>query len=429
MPKNKYLMKKIIVLLAIIPSLLFAKSNLIKDSLFITENFKNARKHLNEMLQVANVKELQYPRTINKEGALVTTDMYDWTPGFFPGILWNTYEFNHDNKLQAEAIKWTESLAPLQTFEKHHDLGFMMYCSFGNAYRFTKNNLYKDILVQSARSLSTRYNATTGSIKSWNTFNSWHGNKKYFFPVIIDNMMNLELLFFASAVTGDTSFKHIAVTHALNAMKNQIRSDYSSYHVVCYDTLTGKVEGRETAQGLSDNSTWARGQAWGIYGFTMVYRETKDKRFLKTAQGMADYFMNHPNLPADKVPYWDFNLIEKGYIPGVSSNANNVKELFRDASAASITASALLELSLYSGVKGKAYYDFAIQILHSLAGANYMATPGTNANFILKHSVGSIPHNGEIDVPLIYADYYFLEALNRYNQLRQGKPFPFWVKK
>jgi chondroitin AC lyase len=242
-------------------------------------------------------------------------------------------------------------------------------------------------------------------------------------------MMNLELLFFASAVTGDTSFKHIALTHALNTMKNQIRSDYSSYHVVCYDTLTGKVEGTETAQGLADNSTWARGQAWGIYGFTMVYRESKDKRFLKTAQGMADYFINHPNLPADKVPYWDFNLLEKGYIPGVNSNANNVKDLFRDASAASITASALLELSLYSGVKGKKYYDFAIQILHSLASANYMATPSTNANFILKHSVGSIPHNGEIDVPLIYADYYFLEALNRYNQMSQGKPFPYWFKK
>jgi chondroitin AC lyase len=422
-------MKKIIILLTILPSLLFAKSSLIKDSLFISENFKNAQKHLNKMLDVADVKKLQYPRTINKNGVLVTTDMYDWTPGFFPGLLWNTYEFNQDDKLQAEAIKWTQSLEPLKNFEEHHDLGFMMYCSYGNAYRFTKNKLYKDILVQSARSLSTRYNATTGSIKSWNTFNSWHGNKKYSFPVIIDNMMNLELLFFASAVTGDTSFKHIALTHALNTMKNQIRSDYSSYHVVCYDTLTGKVEGTETAQGLADNSTWARGQAWGIYGFTMVYRESKDKRFLKTAQGMADYFINHPNLPADKVPYWDFNLLEKGYIPGVNSNANNVMDLFRDASAASITASALLELSLYSGVKGKKYYDFAIQILHSLASANYMAAPGTNANFILKHSVGSIPHNGEIDVPLIYADYYFLEALNRYNQLRQGKPFPFWVKK
>ena len=422
-------MKKIIILLTILPSLLFAKSNLIKDSLFISENFKNAQKHLNKMLQVADVKALQYPRTINKNGVLVTTDMYDWTPGFFPGLLWNTYEFNQDDKLQAEAIKWTQSLEPLKNFEEHHDLGFMMYCSYGNAYRITKNKLYKDILVQSARSLSTRYNATTGSIKSWNTFNSWHGNKKYSFPVIIDNMMNLELLFFASEVTGDTSFKHIALTHALNTMKNQIRSDYSSYHVVCYDTLTGKVEGTETAQGLADNSTWARGQAWGIYGFTMVYRESKDKRFLKTAQGMADYFINHPNLPADKVPYWDFNLLEKGYIPGVNSNANNVNDLFRDASAASITASALLELSLYSGVKGKKYYDFAIQILHSLASANYMATPGTNANFILKHSVGSIPHNGEIDVPLIYADYYFLEALNRYNQMSQGKPFPFWVKK
>lgn len=422
-------MKKIIILLTILPSLLFAKSSLIKDSLFISENFKNAQKHLNKMLQVADVKALQYPRTINKNGVLVTTDMYDWTPGFFPGLLWNTYEFNQDDKLQAEAIKWTQSLEPLKNFEEHHDLGFMMYCSYGNAYRFTKNKLYKDILVQSARSLSTRYNATTGSIKSWNTFNSWHGNKKYSFPVIIDNMMNLELLFFASAVTGDTSFKHIALTHALNTMKNQIRSDYSSYHVVCYDTLTGKVEGTETAQGLADNSTWARGQAWGIYGFTMVYRESKDKRFLKTAQGMADYFINHPNLPADKVPYWDFNLLEKGYIPGVNSNANNVMDLFRDASAASITASALLELSLYSGVKGKKYYDFAIQILHSLASANYMAAPGTNANFILKHSVGSIPHNGEIDVPLIYADYYFLEALNRYNQMSQGKPFPYWFKK
>jgi chondroitin AC lyase len=422
-------MKKIIILLTILPSLLFAKSSLIKDSLFISENFKNAQKHLNKMLDVADVKKLQYPRTINKNGVLVTTDMYDWTPGFFPGLLWNTYEFNQDDKLQAEAIKWTQSLEPLKNFEEHHDLGFMMYCSYGNAYRFTKNKLYKDILVQSARSLSTRYNATTGSIKSWNTFNSWHGNKKYSFPVIIDNMMNLELLFFASAVTGDTSFKHIALTHALNTMKNQIRSDYSSYHVVCYDTLTGKVEGTETAQGLADNSTWARGQAWGIYGFTMVYRESKDKRFLKTAQGMADYFINHPNLPADKVPYWDFNLLEKGYIPGVNSNANNVMDLFRDASAASITASALLELSLYSGVKGKKYYDFAIQILHSLASANYMAAPGTNANFILKHSVGSIPHNGEIDVPLIYADYYFLEALNRYNQMSQGKPFPYWFKK
>lgn len=422
-------MKKIIILLTILPSLLFAKSSLIKDSLFISENFKNAQKHLNKMLDVADVKKLQYPRTINKNGVLVTTDMYDWTPGFFPGLLWNTYEFNQDDKLQAEAIKWTQSLEPLKNFEEHHDLGFMMYCSYGNAYRFTKNKLYKDILVQSARSLSTRYNATTGSIKSWNTFNSWHGNKKYSFPVIIDNMMNLELLFFASAVTGDTSFKHIALTHALNTMKNQIRSDYSSYHVVCYDTLTGKVEGTETAQGLADNSTWARGQAWGIYGFTMVYRESKDKRFLKTAQGMADYFINHPNLPADKVPYWDFNLLEKGYIPGINSNANNVKDLFRDASAASITASALFELSLYSGVKGKKYYDFAIQILHSLASANYIAAPGTNANFILKHSVGSIPHNGEIDVPLIYADYYFLEALNRYNQMSQGKPFPYWFKK
>lgn len=277
-----------------------------------------------------------------------------------------------------------------------------------------------DILVQSARSLSTRFNSVTGCIKSWNTFKSWHGNKTYNFPVIIDNMMNLELLFFAAEVTGDTSFRHVAVTHALNTMANQVRKDYSSYHVVCYDTITGKVSGQETAQGYADNSTWSRGHAWGVYGFTMVYRKTKDLRFLKTAQGMADFFIHHKNLPADKIPYWDFNAGEKGYIPGINSNAKNVTKPYRDASAAAIVASALLELSTYSGAKGKEYRNVAIKILHSLASPAYRSPVRSNGNFLLMHSVGSIPHNGEIDVPLVYADYYFLEALSRYDQLLKG---------
>jgi hypothetical protein len=186
-----------------------------------------------------------------------------------------------------------------------------MYCSYGNAYRLTGNNAYRDILIQSAKSLCTRFNKTAGSIKSWNKFVSWHGNKTYDFPVIIDNMMNLELLFFASKQTGDPVYKEIAIKHAETAMKNQIREDYSSFHVVCYDTLTGKVLGRETAQGYADNSTWSRGQAWGIYGFTMVYRETKDPRFLKTAMGMADWYLNSKTLPKDKVPYWDFNTLDE----------------------------------------------------------------------------------------------------------------------
>jgi unsaturated chondroitin disaccharide hydrolase len=392
-----------------------------KEASFVDDNFLYAAMQLKNMLKLTGEADTAFPRTINKKGKLVTTDMYDWTSGFFPGSLWYAYEYTKDTALQKAAIQWTEQLEPLKHFTQHHDLGFMMYCSYGNAYRITGNEKYKNILVQAAHSLSTRFNPATGCIKSWNAFKSWHGNKTYSFPVIIDNMMNLELLFFASKVSGDTSFRHIAVSHALHTMKNQIRKDYSSYHVVCYDSTTGKVAGRETAQGYADNSTWSRGQAWGIYGFTMTYRETGDKRFLKTAQGMADYFINNKKLPADKIPYWDFNAGEKGYMPGVNSNAKNISVKYRDASAAAITASALLELSAYSGNKGKKYKSVAVQILHSLASPAYRAKKGANGNFLLMQCVGSIPHNAEINVPLVYADYYFLEALERYNILLNGK--------
>jgi len=391
------------------------------ESTFIRDNFLYAEKQLQNMLEATQNTNNAFPRTTSKSGKLINTNMYDWTPGFFPGNLWYTYEYTKDGALKAAARQWTEKLEPLKNFTQHHDLGFMMFCSYGNAYRLTGNTNYKDILVQSARSLSTRFNAVTGTIKSWNAFKSWHGNKTYYFPVIIDNMMNLELLFFATKQTGDTSFRHIAVTHALNTMKNQVRKDYSSFHVVCYDTITGKVVGRETAQGYADNSTWSRGQAWGIYGFTMTYRETKDKRFLETAENMADWFINHKNLPADQIPYWDFNANERGYTPGINSNARKMTTKPRDASAAAITASALLELSTYAGKKGEKYKQTAIRILHSLASPAYRAHPGENGNFLLKHSVGSIAHGNEIDVPLVYADYYFIEALLRYNYLLNKK--------
>ncbi len=386
-----------------------------KDEQFVNSNFSFVQQQLKFMLKETETRnKLAFPRTTDAAGKMTTTNMYDWTPGFFPGSLWYAYEYSKDPQLQQQAVAWTEKLEPLKDFTKHHDLGFMVYCSYGNAYRLTGNKAYRDILIQSARSLSTRFSPVTGSIKSWNQFKSWHGNKMYYYPVIIDNMMNLELLFFASRETGDTSFRHIAVTHAATAMKNQIRKDYSSYHVVCYDTLTGKVEGRETAQGYADNSTWARGQAWGIYGFTMVYRETKDPRFLKTAEGMADFFLDHKNLPADKIPYWDFNAGEQGYQPGVNSHAPKVTMKYRDASAAAITASALFELSGYVKGKKAKYRHAAIQILHTLGSPAYRAPAGGNGNFVLMHSVGSIPHKSEIDVPLVYADYYFAEALQRY---------------
>ncbi len=414
-------MKQFFSLLCLFSVLSFTFRGDSNESAFVKENFDYAEGQVKLMLKGVGKNKLAFPRTTNKNGKLVTTSMYDWTPGFFPGNLWFLYEYSKDQQMKAAAQEWTEKLEPLQYFTQHHDLGFMVYCSYGNGYRLTGNEQYKKILVQAARSLSTRFNPVTGCIKSWNSFKSWHGDKTYNFPVIIDNMMNLELLFFASEVTGDTSFRHIAVTHAENTMKNHIRDDYSSYHVVCYDTITGKVVGRETAQGYADNSTWARGQAWAIYGFTMVYRKTKDPRFLITAKGAADFFIHNKNLPADKIPYWDFNAKQSGYKPGVNSNAKKVSTLYRDASAAAIVASALMELSTYDNEKSNEYRKAAIEILHSLASPAYRSPEGGNGHFLLMQSVGSIPHNSEINVPLVYADYYYLEALLRYNQLLQGK--------
>lgn len=391
---------------------------------FTKDNLAYAEQMLSAQLREANknfsAERGAFPRTSNKSGALATTSIYDWTPGFFPGSLWFLYDNSKSEQLKAEAIKWTEKLKPLEHFTGHHDLGFMMYCSYGNAYRFTGNESYKKILINAAKALSTRFDPVTGSIKSWNTFKSWHGNKTYDFPVIIDNMMNLEMLFFASKVSGDTTYRHVAVTHALTTMKNHFRPDYSSYHVVCYDPKTGGVVARETAQGYADNSTWSRGQAWAVYGFTMCYRETGDPRFLKMAVGLADYFLK--NLPADQVPVWDFNANEKGYQPGKNSYAHQVNTPYRDASAAAITASALLELSTFTqGRVSRGYKESAVKMLQSLSSETYRATAGTNADFLIKHCVGSIPHQVEIDVPLVYADYYYIEALHRYRRLQAGK--------
>lgn len=392
----------------------------IEDTQFVNSNLESADKQIRLLLDDAD-KAKNFPRTIDKDQKLVVTNMYDWTPGFFPGSLWYAYEAGRDNSMKEAALRWTEKLEPLQDFTEHHDLGFMMYCSYGNAYRLTGNEKYKTILVQAARSLSTRFDPVVGCIKSWNQFRSWHGNAVYNYPVIIDNMMNLELLFFATKMTGDSSFYKLAVTHADNTLKYQFRKDYGSYHVVCYDTTNGKVLARETAQGLSDNSTWSRGQAWAIYGYTMTYRETKNPAYLKAAIGMADYYLNHKNLPSDKVPYWDFNLNQKGYTPGKNSYAWKVSEPLRDVSSAAITASALFELCNYAGKKEKKYRKTAIELLHTLSGPDYRSTTNTNGNFLLKHSVGSIPHQTEIDVPLVYADYYYLEALLRYREYLDKK--------
>jgi unsaturated chondroitin disaccharide hydrolase len=273
-----------------------------------------------------------------------------------------------------------------------------VYCSFGTGYRLTQDTAYRAVLLQAARTLSTRFNPTIGALRSWD-----HHRDHWAFPVIIDNMMNLELLFAATRLSGDSSFYRIAVRHANTTLRNHFRPDFSSYHVVDYDTVTGRVIRRMTHQGYADESAWARGQGWALYGYTMCYRETRNKAYLAQAEKVAAFILNHPNLPADKVPYWDFNA------PGIPTEP-------RDASAGAIIASALYELSTYSP-QGTLYRRQADEILRSLS-RGYLARPGGSRGFLLLHSTGAKPANSEVDVPLNYADYYFMEALIRQNKLK-----------
>lgn len=331
------------------------------------------------------------PRTVEK-GKLVLVRSGDWTSGFFAGELWYLYEFTKDPKWLELARTYTEKIKKEQFNTGTHDLGFMMYCSFGNGYRLTGDTAYRSVIVQSAKSLSSRFNPVAGVIKSWD-----HNKAKWKFPVIIDNMMNLELLFEATKLTGDSSFYKIAISHADQTLKNHFRPDNSSWHVLDYDTQTGEVNQKLTAQGYSDESAWARGQAWALYGFTMCYRETHRQTYLNQAKAIAKFILNNKSTPADGIPYWDYNDPK---IPNVS----------RDASAAAITAAALYELDGY--VQDGGYRKSADHLLYSL-NRFYTSKPGSNKGFILEHSTGHRPANSEIDVPINYADYYYLESLLR----------------
>lgn len=385
--------------------LLFTVQQGIAQALRLDDIFKDAAAQTTVLLQKTDSvrslhPELVSPRTIEK-GQLKLVASKDWTSGFFPGVLWYLYQFNHQDNWKEDARKYTALIEKEQWNGGTHDMGFKIYCSVGNGYRLTRDAHYREVIVQSAKTLSTRFNPKTGCIRSWD-----HNRDKWDYPVIIDNMMNLELLFAATRFTGDSSFYKIAVSHANTTMKNHFRSDYSSYHVVDYDSITGQVRKRTTHQGYSDESAWARGQSWALYGFTMCYRETKDVRYLQQAEHVAAFILQHPNMPKDLVPYWDFNA------PGIPNEP-------RDASAAAVIASGLYELSTYSK-KGKYYRVMADKILQSLT-RYYRAPVGTNQGFILQHSTGSKPANSEVDVPLNYADYYYLEALLRYRQLQLSK--------
>jgi len=359
----------------------------------------------------------RFPRTTDTTGKLVTTDVYDWTSGFFAGNLWYLYELTGDQKWKNEAVKWTEALDTIQYWSGSHDVGFMINCSYGNGLRLAGTETYRKVIVNTAESLIKRFNPVTGCIKSWDYNKAWNDTTEWFYPVIIDNMMNLELLFEASKLSGDKKFSEIAITHANTTMKNHYRPDYSCYHVVDYDTLTGAILDRATCQGWADESSWARGQSWGLYGFVLCYRYTRDPKYLDFAEHIAHFLLHHPNMPPDKIPYWDYNAGDTtNFRPGWKSHANQMTTRPRDASAAAIMASALLELGTFSPTYGPEFKKAAADILQTLSAPEYSEAPN-NKYFILGHSVGSIPHAVEIDVPLVYADYYFLEALIRQKNL------------
>jgi unsaturated chondroitin disaccharide hydrolase len=393
-------MRKLIVLISLLLShqgMLNAQTKAQPMGKLIDEQFKFADQQYKVLAR--NVPADQMPKTyFPQSGKSENSNTSWWCSGFFPGSLLYIYEYTKDEAALKEAKARLAILEKEKLNKGTHDLGFMMYCSFGNAYRLLKDPAYKAVVDESAASLSTRYHPGAKVIQSWNASKAWAG------PVIIDNMMNLELLNWVTDNGGDKKFKEIAINHANSTIKNHFRRDYSSYHVLDYDMKTGEVLQKKTAQGAADSSAWARGQAWGLYGFTVMYRFTKDKRYLEQAKHIAGFMLNDPNMPVDGIPYWDYDA------PGIPNT-------YRDASAGAVMASALLELGQYVSKKDRQLYvAVAEKVLRGLASDTYRAKLGENGGFLLAHSVGSLPHKSEVDVPLTYADYYFLEGLLRYKK-------------
>ena len=348
------------------------------------------------------------PRTTDPSGKLVLVGPHDWTSGFFPGILWELYGLTGDSTYRSQARKFTGMLSSVPEMKNTHDLGFMVFCSYGHQYAADRDEESKKAIIKAAESLYSRYDEKIGLIRSWD-FGKWN------YPVIIDNMMNLELLFEASEITRDFKYRQIAIDHADNTMRNHFREDFSSWHVVSYNS-DGSIESKGTHQGYSDGSVWARGQAWGLYGYTLCYRYTRDPKYLSQARAIADFIISDPRIPSDHIPYWDYC-------------APDIPDAPRDVSAAAITASAMLELCGYCPKDaGGRYREYSCSILASLCSPKYLSKPGRNAGFLLGHSTGNLPGGVEIDVPLVYADYYFLEAIGRYRSGVQGYAEEYAVK-
>ena len=383
------------------------EANKSEEKNFVEKNLEFAQSQVGKAIEVIEASgKVLNPVTIKPDGSVYYCGYTDWRSGFFPGSVWYLYELTGDESLLPLARKYTKAIEEAKDLTWHHDVGFMVYCSFGNGLRLTGDPEYKEVVIQAARSLSTRFRPVAGIIQSWDTERGWQSERGWECPVIVDNMMNLELLFNATRFTGDSSFYHVAVSHADRTMAEQFRPDGSCYHVIDYSLEDGSVRYRHTAQGYAHESAWSRGQAWAIYGYVICYRETGDKKYLDMAVKAFEFMKNHSAMPEDLVPYWDMD-------------APNIPDEPRDASSAACIASALYELSTMPVPDPAGYKAYADKMMASLASPAYRAELGTNGNFILMHSVGSIPHKAEVDKPLNYADYYFLEALKRKKEIEK----------
>ena len=345
-----------------------------------------------------------WPRLTTADGSWETRPATAWTSGFFPGALWYMYELTLDMAWRTRAERWTEGLEPMSRVTTTHDLGFVLFDSFGNGWRLTGNTAYRDVLLRGASTLAKRFNPKVGAIKSWDTERVEDARRAWPYPVIVDNLMNLELLYWAARNGGDTALATIATRHAETSRRAHLRADGSTAHVAVFDTTTGALLRQTTWQGYADSSVWARGQAWAIHGLTAAYRESHNPELLAGARAAADWWVGH--LPADGVPYWDFSHPD---IPNTE----------RDASAAAIAASGLYQLSALSTGPERARYRRAADV--SLAALCRRYTTANSAmESILAHSVGARPHGVEVDVGLSYADYFFLEAIARRRALTDG---------
>lgn len=356
------------------------------------EQFTFAAQQYAGLLKQMEGDATRQPRTV-VDGKLKAVGPRDWTSGFFPGSLWLIYEQTKDPAYLAAAKDFTARLESIQNFTGHHDVGFMLGCSYGEGWRLTQDPAYHAVLIQGARSLATRYSPKVGLIRSWDS-------KPWQYPVIIDNMMNLGLLWFAHVETQEPAFRDIVVSHADKTITNHFRADGSSFHLVDYDPATGAVTKRQTVQGFADPSAWARGQAWGLAGYATVARLAKNPAYLAQARKIADFIRSHPRLPADGIPYWDFD-------------ADNIPHAPRDTAAGAVMAMGLWDLAQQLGTtEGAPYRALAEKQIRSLASPAYRAAAGENGHFLLKHSVGHLAKNSEVDAPLNYTDYYFLKTLS-----------------